>query len=189
MVRWWQVVTVMGAAWEQVPVLYGKNRPDLACHNFLTQIISCHVCEKEDIDILQELPAKITVPCTLQMQYTSICQDFTMSKSTRQRFRTYKVSYLEHYLTTQPHETRTTCVFQWHINSLSYRSRRSLKKLAHICVIGGYTVKRRMGLDDQWHLVKGNCMWVTWGPWRANGVPKLGGAEGQMGRQKANGDC
>jgi hypothetical protein len=34
MVQWWQVVTTVGAAWEQVPDLYGENRLALERHEF-----------------------------------------------------------------------------------------------------------------------------------------------------------
>ncbi len=39
MVQRWKVVTPVGTAWKQVPVLYGGNRPAFAHHEFLTQFL------------------------------------------------------------------------------------------------------------------------------------------------------
>jgi hypothetical protein len=40
----WQVFTLVGTAWNKVPVQYGKNRPALACHKFdMIFILSCVV--------------------------------------------------------------------------------------------------------------------------------------------------
>ncbi len=42
--EWWgQGIRPVGAAWEQVPVLYEKKQPTLACHKFWTQMLSCFI--------------------------------------------------------------------------------------------------------------------------------------------------
>ena len=70
---------LVGTAWIQVPVLYGKNRPTLVCNEFPHELYLVLLVKLGKYRCFMVTTRKITVPWTHKMQKTSISQGFVLS--------------------------------------------------------------------------------------------------------------